>query len=79
MAYRFRYHETVPQNVKRIASDQLDSVIAFLEEKSGVSRDEAVQEVRKCLKKTRALMRMVRPELGSFFRDENLRLRDTGR
>jgi CHAD domain-containing protein len=78
MAYRFKHSETVPQNVKRIAAEQLDSAIALLKGKRGTSREDAVHEVRKSIKKTRALLRMVRPELGDFFLNENVRLRDVG-
>jgi len=78
MAYRFKHSETVPQNVKRIAAEQLDSAIALLKGKRGTNREDAVHEVRKSIKKTRALLRMVRPELGDFFLNENVRLRDVG-
>ena len=79
MAYRFRHRETVAQNVKRIAVEELDLAIAILKGKRGYSREDSVHEVRKSIKKTRALLRMVRPELGDFFQDENARLRDVGR
>lgn len=68
----------MPQNVKRIATEELDAAIALLKGKRGVSRDDSVHDVRKSIKKTRALLRMVRPELGNFFLDENIRLRDAG-
>ncbi|HTX34270.1 MAG TPA: CHAD domain-containing protein [Bryobacteraceae bacterium] len=79
MAYRFKHGQTVPQNVKRIAAEQLDSAIALLKGKRGVRREDSVHGVRKSIKKTRALLRMVRPELGDFFPEENFRLRDIGR
>jgi CHAD domain-containing protein len=78
MAYRFKHRETVPRNVKRIAAEQLDEAIALLKRKGGASREDSVQGVRQNIKKTRALLRLVRPELGDFFRDENIRLRDVG-
>jgi CHAD domain-containing protein len=79
MAYRFKHGETVPQNVKRIAREEMAAALAHLRGRSGVSTDESVHEVRKSLKKTRALLRLVRPELGEFYADENIQLRDTGR
>ena len=79
MSYRFKHGETVAENVKRIAAEQLDSAIALLEGKCGAKCEGSVHEVRKKIKKTRALLRMVRPELGDFFADENIRLRDVGR
>jgi CHAD domain-containing protein len=79
MAYRFKHGQTVPQNVKRIASAELGSAIEHLRGKVGVSREDAVHEVRKSLKKARALLRLVKSDLGDFFDDENVQLRDTGK
>ncbi|HUB80968.1 MAG TPA: CHAD domain-containing protein [Bryobacteraceae bacterium] len=76
MAYRFKHRQTVPQNVKRIAAEQLDSAIALLKRKRGASREDSIHKVRKSIKKTRALLRLVRPDLDGFFDDENIRLRD---
>jgi len=78
MAYRFKHRETVPQNVRRIAAEQLDSAIALLTGKRRASREDSVHRVRKSIKKTRALLRMLRPELSDSFGDENVRLRDVG-
>jgi CHAD domain-containing protein len=78
MSYKFKHGETVPQNVKRIANEEIGAAIRHLRSKTGVSRDKSVHEVRKSIKKTRALLRLVRPELGPFFADENSQLRDTG-
>jgi CHAD domain-containing protein len=78
MSYKFKHGETVPQNVKRIANEEIAVAIRHLRGKAGVSRDKSVHEVRKSIKKTRALLRLIRPELGQFFADENRQLRDTG-
>lgn len=42
-------------------------------------RDEAIHDARKRLKKTRALLRLARKELGEVFVWENTRLREAGR
>jgi CHAD domain-containing protein len=78
VAYRFKHDESIPENVKRIAREEIGSAIGQLRGKSGAPSEESVHEVRKGLKKTRALLRLVRPQLGVFFGDENVRLRDTG-
>lgn len=78
MAYRFKHGETVPQSVKRIAREEMTAAIGHLQGKSGAPKAQSVHEVRKSLKKTRALLRLVRPQLGDFYDDENVRLRDTG-
>jgi len=77
MPYRFKRSESVEENVKRIAREEIDEAVKQL--RSGNDKDEAVHEVRKSLKKVRALLRIVRPELGRSFDRENTHLRDTGR
>jgi CHAD domain-containing protein len=79
MAYRFKHGETIPESVKRIAREEIIAAIEHLRGKSGAPGDESVHEVRKILKKIRALLRLVRPQLGDFYADENVRLRDAGR
>jgi CHAD domain-containing protein len=79
MAYRLKHRESVPEGVKRIAREEIRSAVQYLRGKGGVSRDEAVHEARKSIKKARALLRLVRPELGDFYASESARLRDAGR
>jgi hypothetical protein len=69
----------VPESVKRIAAEQLDPAISLPKGKRGFRREDSIHGVLKGIQKTRALLRMVRPELGDFFRDQNVRLRDIGR
>ncbi len=78
VAYRFRQGESIPQNVKRIAREELGAALRQLRGKGTTPGEESVHEVRKSIKKMRALLRLVRPQLGDFFADENVRLRDTG-
>jgi CHAD domain-containing protein len=79
MAYRFKHGETIPQSVKRIAREEISAAIGQLRVKTGAPTDKSVHEIRKSLKKARALLRLVRPHLGDFYHDENVRLRDTAR
>ncbi len=79
MPYRLKKHETVPDGVRRIATEQIESALANL---SKISEDTetAVHEVRKELKKARALVRLVRDDLGeAAYSVENDALRDAGR
>jgi CHAD domain-containing protein len=78
MAYRLKHRESVPAGVKRIAREQMRSAVQYLRGKGGIPRDEAIHEARKSIKKARALLRLVRPELGEFYASESARLRDTG-
>ena len=78
MAYRLSFADDVASSVRRCAREQLADAVAQLE---GAARDPvtAVHEARKDLKKTRALVRLVRPALGRrAYRAENDALRDVG-
>ncbi len=79
MAYRLKHGESVPEGVKRIAREEIRAAVQYLRGKGGISRDEAIHEARKSIKKVRALLRLVRPELGEFYESESARLRDAGR
>jgi CHAD domain-containing protein len=80
MAYRLSIgsDDDVPTGVRACASEQLEGAVAQL---AGAEADpvDAVHEARKHLKKSRALLRLVRPGLpASFCRHENATLRDAG-
>src|SRR5262245_53924237 len=78
MAYRLKLSESLTRGVRRIALDQLDLAEQRLKDKSDPVA--AVHEARKSLKRTRALLRLIRPALGeSVYRRENGQLRDAGR
>ena len=80
MAYRLRNSESPARGMRRCAREELDNAIEQLTE--GVSSDPVtgVHEARKSLKKERALLRLVRRELGDdTYRTENTALRDAAR
>src|SRR5581483_11343529 len=79
MAYRLKASESVPEGIKRIVLEEIDSATSQLSHATGKKRDEAIHEARKSIKKIRGVLRMIRPELGGIFRVENTRLRDIGR
>ena len=71
MAYRLIRGEGVPAGVRRIAREQLQAAVAHLRSRTG-PRDEQIHEARKCMKRLRALVRLVRTELGKeTYRREN--------
>jgi CHAD domain-containing protein len=77
--YHFRSHERVPEAVKRMVLEQIDKALGGLEAR-GDGIDEAIHEARVCLKKIRAVLRLVREEIGDQkFKAENRRYRDAGR
>jgi CHAD domain-containing protein len=79
MSYRLTIQETVPAGIKRIALEQIDQALAHMIGSSD-GLDCAVHNVRTCLKKLRAVLRLVRDELGEeMYRRENTLYRDMGR
>jgi CHAD domain-containing protein len=80
MAYRLDARETLPRGVRRIVSEQLDGAVEGLRTATGDDRDRAVHDARKRLKKSRAVLRLVRDEVGSkTYQRENQALREVGR
>ena len=77
-AYRVASEERVPDEVRRIARGRIDHAIDELSGNSENSRAKAVHEARKDMKKLRALLRLVRGELGDrVYTAENACFRDT--
>ncbi len=79
-AYRLKVGEPLPEGIVRIARGRIDHALDELGGTSESTAEEAVHEARKDLKKLRALLRMMRGELGEdAFRRENACFRDAGR
>ena len=79
MGYRLRTRETVPAGIKRIASEQVNEALAKLTDTDD-DLDRAVHDARTCLKKLRAVLRLVRNEIGKkIYKRENTLYRDAGR
>jgi len=86
MAYRLERDESVIAGLKRVVQDEIESAGTHLsgdkkagDKKAGdkkATRDEAIHEARKSIKKVRALLRLVSAELGGAYPRENARLRD---
>jgi CHAD domain-containing protein len=79
MAYRLEPGESVREGLRRIAREELARAGAGLLEATARERDGAIHEARKSIKKVRAILRLMRGELGRAFGIENRRLRDVGR
>jgi CHAD domain-containing protein len=79
VGFRLKKNESASAGVRRIAREEIDDALALLEKK-GADPAETVHELRKRLKKIRAVVRLVREELGEeVFRRDNRTLRDLGR
>ncbi len=80
MAYRLSFDESLPDSIEATAREELGTATTLLRDRFDDDPVEAVHEARKSLKKTRALLRLVRPALGErVYRRENGALRDAGR
>jgi CHAD domain-containing protein len=79
-AFRLSPGQPVPDELRRVAQGRIDHALDELRGASGSSREEAVHEARKDMKKLRALLRLVRAELGDdLYRSENETFRETAR
>jgi CHAD domain-containing protein len=79
MSYRLQDHEAVPDGIKRVVLEQMDTILQAGQATSG-NQDEAVHDARTSLKKIRAMLRLVRDEIdGEVFQQENICFRDAGR
>lgn len=78
MAYRLKLKEPLLKGVRRIAGEQLGNAAARLQGDNDLRV--GVHEARKSLKRTRALLRLIRHGIGDAnFRKANARLRDIAR
>jgi CHAD domain-containing protein len=79
-SFRFDPGEPVPDGVRRVARGRIDHALDELRGNSHSTREESVHEARKDMKKLRALLRLVRGELGDrVYSAENACFRDTAR
>ena len=77
MAYRVKQSESLCKNLKRIAHEQIDKAIQLACSTS--ENDDALHDIRKCVKRIRAVLRLVRSELGqSVYTYENNYFRNAG-
>jgi hypothetical protein len=78
MTYRFKLQEPIAQGVRRIALEQIDIAAAKLGSKDDIPT--AIHDARRCLKRLRALLRLIRPGLAdAVYRREAERLVGTGK
>src|SRR4051812_6393354 len=76
--YRFGRGENPREAVRRILSEQLNRALEVLS-RPGDTLEEAVHEARRCIKRTRSVLRLVRFAIPETYARENRRLRDVGR
>ena len=79
MGFKLNEDESFSNEIKRIVVEQLDKAIENLKP-TARSKDEAIHDARVCIKKIRALLRLVRDSLGDeAFRREDTAYRDSAR
>lgn len=80
MAYRLDFNEPPETSLRICAIERIEDAIAQLDTGRDTDPKGAVHEARKDVKKTRALLRLCRGDLGdATYRQENRELRDAGR
>ncbi|MGE0629818.1 MAG: CHAD domain-containing protein [Hyphomicrobiaceae bacterium] len=77
MAYRFKIGESFNAGLQRVGREQILRALAqYAEDDPAIG----IHETRRCLKRLRALLRLVRPGIGdACFASENRRFRDIAR
>lgn len=78
MSFQFKRSESIPENVRRIAREQIDKSIRVIDG-AGMDPNEVIHQVRTRCKKLRGLIRLVRPGLGKTYSRENTHIRDAAR
>ncbi len=80
MSYRLKRNENLARGIRRIAREQLAGALDQIGEVAAGREAAAVHATRKHIKKLRALLRLIREEIGGeIFRGENERLREVAR
>jgi len=78
MTYRFKLQEPIGQGVRRVGLEQIEIAAAKLAHKGDIST--AIHDARRCLKRLRALLRLIEPGLAAgLYRREAARLAGIGR
>lgn len=74
MSFKLNRSESIENNVRRIARQQIDKAIGEIND-TVKDRNEVVHQVRIRCKRLRALIRLVRPAMGKIYALENSRTR----
>lgn len=84
MAFQLKPNEPVGEGITRNVQSQIEKALKYsstrVSPQHGALENEAVGEIRKCFKRVRAALRMVRQELGDeYYHEENWCFRDAAR
>jgi CHAD domain-containing protein len=78
MAYRIKRKERVGRGIRRILREQLGRAVETARDRGG-AQEERVHDVRTRLKRSRAALKLIGPELGRRAKKTDRRLRNQGR
>jgi CHAD domain-containing protein len=77
MAYRFKLKESLTRGVRRVGSEQFELAVGHL--RNAADAAASIHETRKCIKRLRALLRLVRTAIGEKpYQHENRELQQMG-
>ena len=77
MSYRIRTREDLATGIRRIVREQLEGALCEIAAVTGGDEAAAVHAIRKYIKKIRAVLRLIREEIGpEIFKEENRCLRE---
>src|SRR5689334_3035109 len=80
MSYRLTTRETLGSGIRRIAREQLEAALCKIGNPSRGKEVEAIHDLRRHIKKTRALLRLVRGQIvKQLYARENRQLRELAR
>ena len=80
MSFALRPEESLRKGIRRMARKEMEYAQAQVTKTANGSRDAAVHEARKCFKRLRALLRLVRPAISvRTYQEENTAFRDAAR
>lgn len=74
MPYRLQKHESVVSGLKRVAEEEITGATEELQSTGDLGHN--IYEMRRRIKKVRAVLRLIEPPLGPIYVEENRRLRD---
>jgi CHAD domain-containing protein len=78
--YVLKNRESPGEDIRRIINEQIDKALFYLNEGINENFDESVHEIRKCIKRIRAALRLIRDAAGRRnYRRENYYFRDINR
>src|SRR6266705_2871971 len=72
MGYKLKEHESLSKGLNRIVLEQIDKAMDLLNPRVR-NKDEAIHDARVCIKKIRAVLRLIQDSLG----DETYQAEDT--